>query len=90
MYFLECVNGFYNASCTGICGQCISAQLCDKVNGYCPNGCTSNFQAPLCQGKFQTYRDAKALLELQNFRSVRTKNQDIILKSLLIFFIEVI
>lgn len=51
-FFLECVDGFYNASCTGECGHCLYEELCDKVNGHCLVGCSSNFQAPFCQGKF--------------------------------------
>lgn len=50
--FLECVDGYYNVSCTGKCGHCLYEELCNKVNGHCPSGCTPNFQAPLCQGKF--------------------------------------
>lgn len=62
--FLECVDGFYSASCTRLCGHCINAQLCDKVNGHCPGGCTSNFKAPLCQGKFKTYTDPYAFYKI--------------------------
>lgn len=56
-FFLECSDGNYNASCTGQCGHCLNAHVCDKVNGYCPGECTSNFQVPLCQGKFKSYKD---------------------------------
>lgn len=45
-----CENGFYNANCTGRCGHCQNGQVCDKESGNCLNGCSSNFQKPLCQG----------------------------------------
>lgn len=45
-----CENGFYNANCTGRCGNCQNGQACDKESGNCSNGCSSNFKKPLCQG----------------------------------------
>lgn len=45
-----CENGFYNANCTGRCGHCQNGQACDRESGNCFNGCSSNFQKPLCQG----------------------------------------
>lgn len=47
-----CKNGFYNANCTGRCGHCQNGQACDKENGNCLNGCSSNFQTPFCQGVY--------------------------------------
>lgn len=59
-----CENGFYNANCSGICGHCKNKQACDKESGNCFNGCSSNFQKPLCQGMYFTQ------LSLVNNRSV--------------------
>lgn len=71
--FLECVDGFYNASCTGECGHCLYEELCNKVNGHCPRGCTSNFQAPFCQGKFKTYTDPYAFYKILGQSIIRIK-----------------
>lgn len=45
-----CQDGFYNASCTAECGHCLHGEVCDKQDGTCMNGCSSNFLPPLCQG----------------------------------------
>ena len=47
----ECVDGFYNNTCTAKCGHCKDGKTCDKITGSCPDACMSNFQEPLCQGK---------------------------------------
>lgn len=69
--FLECVDGFYNASCTGECGHCLYEELCNKVNGHCPTGCTSNFKAPLCQGKLKTYTYPYAFYKILGLKKIR-------------------
>lgn len=50
-YFLiqECKDGFYNISCTGVCGQCINGLPCQNETGYCTQ-CLNNFKYPLCKG----------------------------------------
>lgn len=50
---IECKDGFYNVNCTERCGHCTNSEVCDKQNGSCVNGCSQNFQMPLCQGIFQ-------------------------------------
>ena len=40
--------------CTSACGNCLHGDVCDKVNGTCPNGCQPGFvpSDPLCnEGK---------------------------------------
>lgn len=82
--FLECVDGFYNASCTEECGHCLYAEICNKVNGHCPSGCTSNFIAPLCQGKLKTYTDAYAFYKNLGLSIIRINFKKIIIR----YFIE--
>lgn len=47
--FLECVDGFYNITCSAKCGNCLSG-VCNKLSGACHTGCQRNFHAPMCQG----------------------------------------
>lgn len=47
---VECDDGFYNRSCTGVCGNCKNGAYCEKENGYCPIGCINNFKYPFCKG----------------------------------------
>lgn len=49
--FIECVGGFYNRTCTGVCGHCVNGEACLPATGYCAHGCSNNFRHPLCQGK---------------------------------------
>lgn len=49
--FIECAGGFYNSTCTGLCGHCVNGEFCVSESGYCANGCSNNFLYPLCQGK---------------------------------------
>lgn len=46
---LECVDGFYNITCSAKCGNCLSG-VCNKLSGACHTGCQRNFHAPMCQG----------------------------------------
>lgn len=50
--FLECKDGYYNASCTAKCGNCDDGSVCQKLTGYCLKGCKTNYMYPLCQGTF--------------------------------------
>lgn len=50
--FVECLDGFYNKQCSGVCGSCLLGNICDKIDGHCANGCSTNYQEPLCQGIF--------------------------------------
>lgn len=50
VYVLECVDGFYDKNCSGICGFCVNDEVCEKVSGHCLNGCTTDFKEPMCQG----------------------------------------
>lgn len=45
----ECKDGFYNSSCTGVCGQCVNGSACNKEIGYCSQ-CLNNFEYPFCKG----------------------------------------
>lgn len=38
-FFVECVDGFYNINCSGICGSCVNGEICEKHEGHCVNGC---------------------------------------------------
>lgn len=49
-YFVECRDGFYNVTCNQQCGNCNDGKSCDKINGICLNGCSPQFQPPLCKG----------------------------------------
>lgn len=49
-YFVECRDGFYNVTCNQQCGNCNEGKPCDKINGICLNGCSPQFQPPLCKG----------------------------------------
>lgn len=53
-FFKDCVDGFYNSTCTAKCGHCKDNLPCNKQNGYCPRNCTGNFKPPLCQGIVNT------------------------------------
>lgn len=46
----ECLDGFYNTQCSGVCGACVNGDVCEEVRGHCKNGCMQNYQEPLCQG----------------------------------------
>lgn len=50
LHVLVCQDGFYNATCSAKCGHCIRRELCEKHDGTCINGCSQNFEPPLCQG----------------------------------------
>ena len=45
-----CEDGFYNRSCSAVCGKCVNNEVCDKETGECRNDCQLNFKPPLCQG----------------------------------------
>lgn len=47
----ECLDGFYNTQCSGVCGSCVNGDVCEKIGGHCVNGCMENYQGPLCRGK---------------------------------------
>lgn len=47
---VECADGFYNLTCSGVCGHCVNGEICLQNNGYCANGCSNHFLYPLCQG----------------------------------------
>lgn len=47
----ECLDGFYNTQCSGVCGFCVNGDVCEKIGGHCVNGCMENYQGPLCRGK---------------------------------------
>lgn len=47
---VECADGFYNLTCSGVCGHCVNGEFCLQNNGYCANGCSNHFLYPLCQG----------------------------------------
>lgn len=48
---IECVGGFYNRTCTGVCGHCVNGKPCLPDIGHCANGCINYFLDPFCQGK---------------------------------------
>lgn len=50
----ECIDGFYNDTCTAKCGHCKGTKPCDKDNGTCISGCEPLFKYPLCQGDLNT------------------------------------
>lgn len=50
----ECMDGFYNSSCNGVCGQCVNGSACKKDTGHCTN-CSSNFIHPFCKGILLTF-----------------------------------
>lgn len=52
---VECVGGFYNRTCTGVCGHCVNGEFCNQNNGYCVNGCINHFLHPLCQGNTSSF-----------------------------------
>lgn len=52
---VECVGGFYNGTCIGVCGHCVNGEYCLQTNGYCANGCSNHFLFPLCQGKTSSF-----------------------------------
>ncbi|XP_070193371.1 receptor-type tyrosine-protein phosphatase kappa-like isoform X2 [Littorina saxatilis] len=43
-----CMDGYYGASCSEMCGQCLEGEVCDDVNGTCPRGCESGYIPPVC------------------------------------------
>lgn len=45
-----CVDGFYNGSCMGTCGNCQKGEPCDKQTGKCNNSCQPHFKYPFCKG----------------------------------------
>ena len=47
----ECVDHFYDDSCSSPCGNCLNEKACDKRNGACSNGCKAHFKGPTCDGK---------------------------------------
>lgn len=49
--FTDCVDGFYNKSCSIKCGTCKAKAVCDKNNGSCPDGCDGSVHPPLCKSK---------------------------------------
>lgn len=48
---LECSNHFYGSDCTISCGHCRNGDVCNKVNGRCPNGCQNNWDGEKCDGR---------------------------------------
>lgn len=52
---VECAGGFYNHTCTGVCGHCVNGELCNKNTGHCVSGCSKHFRYPLCQGKASSF-----------------------------------
>ena len=49
-FYLVCEDGFYNKTCSAVCGKCVNNEPCDKETGECRNGCQLHFKRPLCQG----------------------------------------
>lgn len=49
--FIDCVDGFYNKSCSIKCGICKVKVVCDKNNGLCLDGCDGLVYFFLCKSK---------------------------------------
>ena len=49
LYFLivECATGAYGPLCSKQC-RCEDNALCDKVTGFCPEGCSKGWNGPQC------------------------------------------
>ena len=51
-FFTDCVDYFYGVKCSLHCGRCKNGEACDKDNGYCRQGCKTNFVGSKCNGKY--------------------------------------
>lgn len=63
---VECVDGFYNRTCTGVCGHCVNGEFCNQNNGYCANGCSNHFLYPLCQGNTSFFNFLQPIAYCEN------------------------
>ena len=52
---LVCLDGFYGDGCLQTCsGNCYLGDVCNKVTGVCPSGCTLGWQGLMCDtGKWK-------------------------------------
>ena len=48
-FLIACTDDFYGPGCVQTCGECLDNDLCDKINGECPNGCQPGFQGQTCK-----------------------------------------
>lgn len=71
---VECVGGFYNRTCTGICGHCVNGEFCNQNNGYCVNGCSNHFLYPLCQGNTSSFVNMYVFLLTDSWIKIDIKN----------------
>lgn len=44
-----CLNNTYGAGCLEICGQCLSEQQCNHINGTCTIGCEPGYYSDQCK-----------------------------------------
>lgn len=48
-HFTACLNNTYGAECLKICGQCLSEQQCNHINGTCTIGCETGYYSDHCK-----------------------------------------
>lgn len=71
---VECAGGFYNGTCTGVCGHCVNGEVCLQNNGYCVNGCSNHFFMPLCQGNTSSFVNMYVFLLTDSWIKIDIKN----------------
>lgn len=50
-YFAACSNGTYGENCQYNCsGHCFQNETCNRLEGYCPNGCDIGWDGEACEG----------------------------------------
>lgn len=47
--FTACLNNTYGVGCLEICGQCLSEQQCNHINGTCTIGCETGYYSDHCK-----------------------------------------
>lgn len=46
---LACPNGVFGRKCLETCGNCLSDETCNNVDGMCMDGCNEGFKGDLCK-----------------------------------------
>lgn len=43
-----CDDGEWGSNCAQTCGNCNNTDICNKINGDCPNGCKAGWKTSKC------------------------------------------
>lgn len=45
----ECDSGYFGKGCENLCGRCSNNDVCNHVDGFCPDSCSAGWKGPGCK-----------------------------------------